>query len=68
MPAANHQQLVGGRCLQGCEAHQISENRGRCGLDALTGSLQAGRQVRLERAQIDAMGIIEQSRQRQFVL
>ncbi|MCY1185698.1 hypothetical protein D9M73_265020 [compost metagenome] len=68
MPAADHQQLVGGRRLQGCKARQVSENRRRRGLDALIGSLQAWRQVRLERAQIDAMGMIEQSRQRQLVL
>ncbi|MCY1423047.1 hypothetical protein D9M71_387520 [compost metagenome] len=63
MPAANHQQLVGGRRLQGCEARQVSENRRRRGLDTLIGSFQAWCQVGLERPQIDTMGMIEQSRQ-----
>ncbi len=68
MPAADQQQLVALGLRLGGETLQIVQHQRRRGLDALVRRFQAPRQVRLERPEIQPVGIILQCCQTQLAL
>src|SRR3546814_19798182 len=68
MATANQQQLVDTRLRLRGETLQIVQHQRRRGLDALVRRFQAPRQVRLERPEIQPVGIILQCCQAQLAL
>ncbi len=68
MAAADQQQLVGTRLRLRGKTLQIVQHQRRRGLDALVRRFQAPRQIRLERPEIQPVGIILQRCQAQLAL
>ncbi|MNJ04457.1 hypothetical protein D3C73_1652340 [compost metagenome] len=62
MTAANHQQLIGGRCLQCGETREVSKDLRRSGLHMLIRRFQARRQIGFQRPQINTVRMIKQRR------